>query len=681
MKTKILATTALAMTVLTVALLWLMDGKLQDERKISSEAGLRGPVIALSQTLATDLRGLKRALPADGDARIDWDAFRPFIALARFRGSESLSVDQYLHNGLWPASDWTTATASEVLARAPKGEGVFGFIASLANQRKILTVVVREGERGWAAFAPPEAWQAILDLQKGPRGWIAVLNRSGQIVAHSTAEYLGTSGGSESLTDQVRAADAERDFRAFEVPGGPSSLMAFEKIPGTDLIVAAARPLSEIRAERRKVWIFGGLAGVGIVLFAASLVWTLLSRWEEEQVRAVAAARAAAAAATKVIKPENVEKPQKVEKGEPALDRKESFARIASALGSELRSPLLSVLGHTQTLLGGDVDERLKGPAESILRETRFMRDVVDKMLAFAGDVPGEKKETPPDQVLARVLKDLEPKFAQKHVKVTKDLRETSPLPMVPAALEKAVRHVLDNAVEAMERQGKKEITVRLSEDPESIRLEISDTGEGIPESNRARVTDPFFTTRLSAQHLGMGLPAALGVARELGGDLKIESQSGKGTTVTFVLPKPKKTVEIAGESVKLTTEEVVQIPESLPPAEPPPIVAGAAPIEVDIEDLFALPPESPFIEDDKTPVTTSTVPFDDDKTNPTISTTGIEVMAAAPPIPPPQNPPPPPTVATKVAGGVEAPRFKAPERTSALDSFRVEIRRPGARP
>jgi PAS domain S-box-containing protein len=114
--------------------------------------------------------------------------------------------------------------------------------------------------------------------------------------------------------------------------------------------------------------------------------------------------------------------------------------------------------------------------------------------------------------------------------------------------IDQAIGHVLKNAVQALPEGG--EITVRAKNvnvdssmplplvDGEYICVSIRDNGKGIPQENRSRVFDPFFTTRTDGQ--GLGLPLAYAAVRQHGGHVTVASASD-GTTVSIYLPSLKR--------------------------------------------------------------------------------------------------------------------------------------------
>jgi signal transduction histidine kinase len=114
-----------------------------------------------------------------------------------------------------------------------------------------------------------------------------------------------------------------------------------------------------------------------------------------------------------------------------------------------------------------------------------------------------------------------------KHVEVVTDFDRSLPLvPMYAAELNQVWTNLLDNAVQAMDGNGK--VTVRTSLDGDMVRVEIGDQGPGVPAELRRRIFEPFFTTKPTGEGTGLGLDISyrIVVARH-GGDLTVESQPG----------------------------------------------------------------------------------------------------------------------------------------------------------
>jgi signal transduction histidine kinase len=101
--------------------------------------------------------------------------------------------------------------------------------------------------------------------------------------------------------------------------------------------------------------------------------------------------------------------------------------------------------------------------------------------------------------------------------------------------IEQVLMNLVLNAVQAMKKGGT--LTIRTSVVEGVCRVDVTDTGSGIPASILPRVFDPFFTTKGEGEGTGLGLSVNLGIAERHGGKILLESEVGKGTTFTLCLP------------------------------------------------------------------------------------------------------------------------------------------------
>jgi signal transduction histidine kinase len=130
-------------------------------------------------------------------------------------------------------------------------------------------------------------------------------------------------------------------------------------------------------------------------------------------------------------------------------------------------------------------------------------------------------------------------------VTVVKDFdRSLPPIPLYAGELNQVWTNLIDNALQAMDGQGT--LTLRTSLDGDHVRVEVGDTGPGIPEGLRQRIFEPFFTTKPVGQGTGLGLDISyrIVVARH-GGDLTVESQPGD-TRFVVRLPLTERVPEVA---------------------------------------------------------------------------------------------------------------------------------------
>ena len=121
----------------------------------------------------------------------------------------------------------------------------------------------------------------------------------------------------------------------------------------------------------------------------------------------------------------------------------------------------------------------------------------------------------------------------QRGVTIALKLELASPLPVVMGAdseIRDALTNLVFNAVDAMPEGGTMTLRTRV-EEPARVLVEVSDTGVGMDEDSRRRCLEPFFTTK-GERGTGLGLAMVYGMVQRHSGDILVESELGKGTTV-----------------------------------------------------------------------------------------------------------------------------------------------------
>ena len=118
---------------------------------------------------------------------------------------------------------------------------------------------------------------------------------------------------------------------------------------------------------------------------------------------------------------------------------------------------------------------------------------------------------------------------------VTRELGELPQIKGYPQQLNQVFMNILVNAAQAIERKG--EITVRTRLVDDQIKIEISDTGCGIPKENLQKIFDPFFTTKDVGKGTGLGMNIAYNIVKKHNGMIQVDSIVGKGTLFTINIP------------------------------------------------------------------------------------------------------------------------------------------------
>lgn len=215
----------------------------------------------------------------------------------------------------------------------------------------------------------------------------------------------------------------------------------------------------------------------------------------------------------------------------------ESIGTLAAGIAHEVGNPLASISSIVQVLQRTVQDDFAKdklGLVESqVHRITKIIRDLVD----FSR--PSNYQVVPTD-IVKNLTEAVEiVKMGKKGKDVTFLTHVRMQIPMlflVPDQLSQVFINILLNAVDAL--QGKKgTIVSEIWRDEEFVRITISDDGRGIQPDHMSKIFEPFFTTKRVGEGTGLGLWVSYGIMKSFGGDIKVESEWGKGTRFTIVLP------------------------------------------------------------------------------------------------------------------------------------------------
>jgi len=182
-----------------------------------------------------------------------------------------------------------------------------------------------------------------------------------------------------------------------------------------------------------------------------------------------------------------------------------------------------------------DMDGLIKDCIDGLDRIKKIVIDLKD----FAH--PG-KKDIEPVDVNACIETTLSVGANELKYKTTvyKDLNVVPLINGIPQQLNQVFLNILVNAAQAIETTG--EIRIKTWQGNNDIFLTISDTGCGIDPENISKIFDPFFTTKEVGKGTGLGMNIAYNIIQQHGGSIAVESEKGKGTTFTIILPVPEDT-------------------------------------------------------------------------------------------------------------------------------------------
>lgn len=220
-----------------------------------------------------------------------------------------------------------------------------------------------------------------------------------------------------------------------------------------------------------------------------------------------------------------------------------SIGRLAAGVAHEINNPL-SIINEKSGLLQDLVEhdrysdkEKLLKLTASISQSVNRCKSITQRLLGFARQIGVHYEMIDVNEVLEETLGFLKKEAISKNVHANFQLDHNLPkISSDRGQLQQVFLNIINNAFAAVKRGG--ELTLRTwDQDPDTIAVSISDNGMGMTEETRQHIFEPFFTTK-KQYGTGLGLSITYGIVKKLGGDIKVRSKPGEGSTFTIYLPK-----------------------------------------------------------------------------------------------------------------------------------------------
>ncbi len=224
-----------------------------------------------------------------------------------------------------------------------------------------------------------------------------------------------------------------------------------------------------------------------------------------------------------------------------------SLGSLAAGVAHEIRNPLSSIKGfatYFRERYEDNPDDR--ETAETMINEVDRLNRVITQLLEFARPMPMNRLPTSIQTVIRHALKMVEGQARERGIIIEAELPpEIGEVSLDADRISQVLLNLFLNAIAAMEQGGLLRVSLKRRDD-RTIRIAIADTGAGIRKEDLPRVFDPYFTTKPSGT--GVGLPIVQKIVEAHGGEILLESEPGRGTTATLLLPAPITEETIKGD-------------------------------------------------------------------------------------------------------------------------------------
>ncbi len=241
-----------------------------------------------------------------------------------------------------------------------------------------------------------------------------------------------------------------------------------------------------------------------------------------------------------------------------------SKSEFLANMSHEIRTPMTSILGYADLLAGRSKNPEDASAIEIIKKNGQFLLEIINDILDLsrieAGKMLAERQSFAPDALVLEVRSLMEIPAREKHLPLQMDF-----VGLLPERVEsdsKRLRQILinlvGNAIKFTDR-GEVRVVTQYLQEQDRLRFDVIDTGMGMTKEERAGLFEPFYQADSSNTReyggSGLGLAISRRLARMLGGEIRVESEAGRGSTFTLLVdahvPAETKLVEPRAEIVE----------------------------------------------------------------------------------------------------------------------------------
>jgi hypothetical protein len=234
-----------------------------------------------------------------------------------------------------------------------------------------------------------------------------------------------------------------------------------------------------------------------------------------------------------------------------AEEANQAKSQFLANMSHELRTPLNSIIGFSDVLLEegleegfGKLNEKQKKYAHNINTSGRHLLGIINDILDIskieAGKMELEPEQFELEEIISELKNTLEPLVKKKQLILDVDTNQECPVYADKLKIKQMLYNLFSNAIKFTPEKGK--IAIDIDYGDEDITIGVSDSGIGIPPEEQDKIFESFrqLDSNSNRQYQGTGLGLALvkKIIEMHGGQIWVESESGKGSTFKFTLPR-----------------------------------------------------------------------------------------------------------------------------------------------
>jgi signal transduction histidine kinase len=220
-----------------------------------------------------------------------------------------------------------------------------------------------------------------------------------------------------------------------------------------------------------------------------------------------------------------------------------AIGELSAGLAHEVKNPMVGIVGFAQLGKESTHLHEAREYFELIDADAQRANSILQRLLEFARPPEVERERLEIRSVVDGAVKLVAHQLALQGVRI--ETRYADGLPVIVGngnQLRQVLVNLMMNAGQAMEQSNEKRLFVEASGADWTVLVSVKDTGPGMPAEVRQRLFEPFFTTKPRGKGTGLGLSISRSIIEEHKGELRVESELGKGATFVIRLPAAHET-------------------------------------------------------------------------------------------------------------------------------------------
>lgn len=211
-----------------------------------------------------------------------------------------------------------------------------------------------------------------------------------------------------------------------------------------------------------------------------------------------------------------------------------AIGELAANIAHEINNPLTSILGYAELMREEEDIESIMRDLEIIESESLRARDIVRQLLEFSKKWPLKISKVDINRLLKEVIDLISLNLKDSEINIVDDFSHIPQISADASQLKQVFLNLINNAIQSMPNGGT--LSIRTAKIDNSVMIEVSDTGTGIPDNVARKIFEPFFTTKKD-RGTGLGLPISYRIIKKHGGRIEVKKRVDKGTTFRVILP------------------------------------------------------------------------------------------------------------------------------------------------